>query len=69
MIAEQLKGRSSSLVQKNIHNYEKGIEGQRFKGKGLGAWITGNITNEMVQNYLEHHRKPNNHKSNNFMLE
>lgn len=25
---------------------------------GYGAWSTGNITDEMVQEYLEHHRNP-----------
>ncbi|MFT4762563.1 MAG: hypothetical protein ACI9XO_004807 [Paraglaciecola sp.] len=45
------------------------IGGQRFWGRGFGVWSTGNITDEMVQNYLEHHRKPNDPTNDNFMLE
>jgi hypothetical protein len=33
------------------------------------AWSTGNITEEMVQEYLEHHRDPSNRESNNIILE
>uniref|UniRef100_UPI00374216D0 hypothetical protein n=1 Tax=Tenacibaculum gallaicum TaxID=561505 RepID=UPI00374216D0 len=33
-----------------------------------GVWGTGNITDEMVNEYLEHHRKPNSDNSN-FILE
>ena len=69
MIAKQLKGRSSSLIQKEYPHIRKRYWGQRFWGKGFGAWSTGNITDEMVQNYLEHHRKPNDPKNDNFMLE
>ncbi len=69
MIAKQLKGRSSSLLQKEYPHLRKRYWGQRFWGKGFGAWSTGNITDEMVQKYLEHHRKPNDPTKDNFMLE
>ena len=38
-------------------------------GKGFGAWSTGNITDEMVQEYLEHHRKSKDTTQENFLLE
>jgi len=42
--------------------------GQRFWAKGFGAFSTGNITDEIVQEYLEHHReRPNDDE--NFFLE
>ena len=44
MIAKQLKGRSSSLLQKEYPHLKK-----RFWDKGFGAWSTGNITDKMVQ--------------------
>jgi putative transposase len=34
--------------------------GKHFWGIGYGAWSTGNITDEMVQEYLEHHRDKSN---------
>jgi len=68
-IAKQLKGRSSRLLQKEFPHLKKRYWGQRFWGKGFGAWSTGNITDEMVQEYLEHHRKPKDNTQDNFLLE
>ena len=33
---------------------------------GFGCWSTGNITDEMVNQYLEHHRNPNQNVNDNF---
>ena len=68
-IAKQIKGRSSRMLQKEFPQLKKRYWGQRFWGKGFGAWSTGNITDEMVQDYLEHHRKPNDNTQDNFLLE
>ena len=68
-IMKQLKGRSSSILQKEFPHLKKRYWGQRFWAKGYGAWSTGNITDEMVQEYLEHHRKPSNNEGDNFFLE
>ena len=69
MIVKQLKERSSSKLQKEYPHLRKQYWGQRFWSKGFGARSTGNITDEMVKEYLEHHRKPNDSTSDNFMLE
>jgi len=68
-IAKQLKGRSSRMLQKEFPHLKKRYWGQRFWGKGFGAWSTGNITDEMVQEYLEHHRKPTDNSQDNFLLD
>ncbi len=68
-ILKQLKGRSSRLLQKEFPHLKKRYWGQRFWGTGFGAWSTGNITDEMVQEYLEHHRKPTDTSQDNFLLE
>jgi len=35
--------------------------GGHLSGIGDGAWSTGNITDEMIQEYLNHHKEgPNN---------
>ena len=34
---------------------------------GFGCWSTGNITDEIVNEYLEYHRKPDDHDESNFI--
>ena len=69
MILKQLKGRSSRMLQKEFPQLKKRYWGQHFWATGYGAWSTGNITEEMVQDYLEHHRKPSDKSQDNFLLE
>ena len=68
-IIKQLKGRSSRLLQKEFPHLKKRYWGQRFWAKGYGAWTTGNITDKMVQEYLEHHRNPLDKNGDNFLLD
>ena len=68
-IMKQLKGRSSNLLQKEFPHLKKRYWGRRFWAKGYGAWSSGNITDEMVQEYIEHHRRPSNENRDNFFLE
>jgi len=71
-IAKQLKGRSSHHLQKEFPHLKKRYWGRRFWGRGYGAFSTGNITEEMVQEYIEHHREgrnPNEDNDENFILE
>ena len=68
-ILKQLKGRSSRLLQKEFPHLKKRYWGQRFWASGYGCWSTGNITDEMVQKYLEHHRNPTDKSQDNFLLE
>ncbi len=44
------------------------ILGRHFWAIGFGCWSTGNITDKMVNDYLEHHRKSKN-DNNDFILE
>lgn len=68
-IVKKLKGRSSRLLQHEFPHLKKRYWGQHFWATGYGAWSTGNITDEMVQEYLEHHRKPNDSDQENFILD
>lgn len=43
--------------------------GRHFWAIGFGCWSTGNITDKMVDEYLEHHRNPEDKNGNNFILE
>jgi len=68
-ISKQLKGRSSTKLQKEYPQLRKRYWGNRFWGRGFGAFSTGNITEEMVNEYIEGHRKNPNDKADNFFLD
>ena len=66
---KRLKGRSSRKIQDEYPELKKRYWGKHFWAIGYGAWSTGNITDEMVNEYLEHHRKPSNFDNGNMILE
>ena len=68
-LVKKLKGRSSRKLQQEFPELRKRYWGQHFWAIGYGCWSTGNITEEMVNEYLEHHRKPNEDKKDNFIIE
>ncbi len=43
--------------------------GRHFWAIDYGCWSSGNITDEMVNEYLERHRNPNDNQNNNFIIE
>ena len=68
-LVKRLKGRSSRMLQAEFSQLKKRYWGRHFWGIGYGGWSTGNITDEMVQEYLEHHRNPSNGDTGNMILE
>ena len=68
-IVKKLKGRSSRKLQQEFPELKKRYWGQHFWAIGYGCWSTGNITDEMVNDYLEHHRKPSSEDNSSFILE
>ena len=68
-LMKRLKGRSSRLLQQEYPHLQKRYWGRHFWATGYGAWSTGNITDEMVQEYLEHHRSTSNKDEDTFILE
>jgi len=68
-LVKRMKGRSSRLLQKEFQQLRKRYWGKHFWATGYGAWSTGNITDEMVQEYLEHHRKKDSDDDSDFILE
>jgi len=59
-IARRLKGRSSRKLMDEFPHLRKSYWGKHFWSIGYGAWSTGNLTQEMVDEYLSHHGdKPN----------
>jgi putative transposase len=55
-LMKRLKGRSSRLLQQEYPHLQKRYWGRHFWATGYGACVMGNITDEMVQEYPEHHR-------------
>jgi putative transposase len=67
-LVRRLKGRSAKILLEEFGELRRRYYGGHFWGIGYGVWSTGNITDEMIQTYLEHHREgPNNDQ--NFILE
>jgi putative transposase len=69
MLVKKLKGRTSHHLQQDYPELRKRYWGQHFWAVGYGAWSTGSITEQMVQEYLEHHKETPNAPSQNWILE
>ncbi len=68
-LVKRLKGRTSRILQQEFPDLKKRYWGRHFWAIGYGGWSTGNISEEMVQAYLEHHRHPSNKDSGSMILE
>ena len=68
-LVKNIKGRTSRLLQQEHPELQKRYWGKHFWAIGYGAWSTGNISEKMVEEYLEHHRESSNNDNDNFMLE
>ena len=68
-VMKRIKGRTSRILQQEYPSLKKRYWGRHFWAGGYGAWSTGNITDEMVNEYIEHHRRPGDSDNSNFMLE
>ena len=53
------KGRSSRKIQQEFEHIRKRYWGQRFWARGYFSTTSGNITDEVILNYLDKHTKPN----------
>lgn len=67
-IMRRLKGRTSKKLQEEFPELHKRYWGRHFWSIGYGACSTGNLTEEMVEEYLNHHGKDPN-GSDKFILE
>ena len=68
-LVKKMKGRSSRKLQQEFPKLNKQYWGRHFWAIGFGSWSSGNITDEMVNQYLEHHRRPDDQSNSNFILE
>ena len=63
------KGRSSRKLQEEFPQLGKQYWGQHFWAVGYAAFSSGHVTDEMIQEYLEHHDKHPNHNDDDFVVE
>jgi len=68
-IGKEVKSRSSHLLQQEYPELKKRYWGQHFWAVGYGAWNTGRISDEMVQEYLEHHKDKPKSPTDDWILE
>ena len=68
-LVKRLKGRTSRILQREYPNLKKRYWGKHFWAIGYGAWSVGDITDELVKAYLEHHRNSPNEGDGNIILE
>ena len=67
-LVRKLKGRSGRKLLQEFPSLKKRYWGGHFWAIGYGAWSSGNLTEEMINEYLEHHRHDANDDTN-FILE
>jgi len=68
-LLKRLKGRTSRMLQQEYPHLRKRYWGKHFWAIGYGVWSTGNITDEVVQQYLEHHRSDRSNDDSMIILE
>lgn len=68
-LGKKLKSRSSVKFLQEFPELQKKYWGRHFWGIGYGCWSTGSITYEMVNEYLEHYRRPDGGNAMNFIIE
>lgn len=67
-LVRRLKGRSAKLLLQEVAELERRDWGGHFWGIGYGAWSVGNITEEVLEAYLNQHKEQPNGNEN-FILE
>jgi putative transposase len=68
-LVKRLKGRTSRISQREYPHLKQRYWGRHFSGIGYGVWSTGNVTEDVVQAYLEQHRGKSNDELGNLLLE
>lgn len=52
---QRVKGRSSHKIQREFPELDKRYWGRRFWARGYFCTTSGNISNEIIENYLKNH--------------
>ena len=68
LFGKKLKGKISRKLQQEYPAIEKTLLGQYYWAICYGCWSKENITDKVVNVYLEHHGKPDSQDDSNFIL-
>ena len=68
-LIRKIKGRTARKLLLEFPQLKKRYWGGHLWAIGFGAWTTGNITQELIDEYLEHHRQQPNRSDDTFILE
>ena len=68
-LMRRIKGRSGRKLLMEFPELKKRYWGGHFWAIGYGGWSSGNVTDEMINEYLEHHRHEPNKSDEQFILE
>ena len=68
-LIKRSKGRGARLILDKFAELKRRYWGQHLWGIGYDAWSSGNITDEMVQKYLGHHKNKDDNQDKAFILE
>ena len=66
-VMRRIKGRASSKLFEEFPHIKKRYWGRHFWARGYFCATVGQMTDELIQNYLEHHFEPN--PNDNFKME
>ncbi len=66
-VMRRIKGRTSSKLFEEFPHVKKRYWGRHFWARGYFCATVGQMTEQMIQHYLEHHFEPN--PNDNFMME
>lgn len=68
-LVRKIKGRSGRKLLLEYPELKRRYWGGYFWAIGFGAWTTGNVTKEMVNEYLKQHNEKSNQNDKEFVLE
>ncbi len=68
-IVRRIKGRTSRRLQEEFPQLSKRYWGKHFWGIGYAAFSSGQVTDEMITEYLKNHQKHKNHVDDDFVID
>ena len=68
-IVKRLKGRTSRKIQQEFPHLSKTYWGRHFWAVGYAAFSSGHVTDEIIKEYIKHHKKHRNHQDDDFKVE
>ena len=68
-MVKRFKGRTSRKIQQEFPHLSKRYWGKHFWAVGYAAFSSGHVTDDIIKEYIKHHKKHPNHNDDDFRLE